>query len=650
MFLNFEKLQKGSVICRYGDQGDKFYLIFSGRIAVLVPKKFKIKMNYIDYLKYLHYLLELKEYGLALEAINLNISIYNSRDILDMKQSVNKRLENEQEDEIIESPTIPPLRTNNMSNYDVVLIEEYLYKVRPKESIDPRIDTDNTLEEIKKEEELNTITALIYFQVAALENSHTFGAVSLSDAISNRTTSIICLEDSTCGSLILQIYKKYIRSSQEGIRRLNTQCLYTNALFEGISMESFNKNYFNYFRLIELSLGESLFTQGEKKTELFFLKEGEIQLLTSSSLNNLDNLEHLRQTKTIKENKSDLRFKSNAIKRNFTQIRPNLKLVIYNQRNVIGIDDCVYNGNFFITAKCKSQKASVYAVDYNFFIQIMNTDRILQENFERYVSVRKGIMITRLKQIKEIICSSKLIPLNDNYLHQEDTSYRTRKVNNKTYDILHKTAINRNYLRKRLLTEKATLANNSYTFKTEEEIMNTLSFKKSPTAKKTSNITYDSNTICTTKNTVTTIPETKIGDKTINNITSLIYNSSSKNKMINNNSRSQFSKSRIIALDYNQNQYFQIEGTVAWETIIGKYIENGDSIKKTKKKNQVTLISSNAKSQMIKFQNHFIQEKVSNNSKTGRNKMINQSNRLICSQIDILGYENAILKTKEKTL
>lgn len=72
----YEEYQEGNIICKNGDKGDKFFLIFSGKVSCLIPKELNIKMSKYDYLKYLLTLNIYQEYELINKVILINKDKY----------------------------------------------------------------------------------------------------------------------------------------------------------------------------------------------------------------------------------------------------------------------------------------------------------------------------------------------------------------------------------------------------------------------------------------------------------------------------------------------------------------------------------------------------------------------------------------------
>ena len=66
-----------------------------------------------------------------------------------------------------------------------------------------------------------------------------------------------------------------MKETQEKIRKSNIESVYSQSIFKCFSYDYFEKNYFNMFKLITKSQGQYLFNQGDKREDIFILKEGE---------------------------------------------------------------------------------------------------------------------------------------------------------------------------------------------------------------------------------------------------------------------------------------------------------------------------------------------------------------------------------------
>ena len=90
-----EKYSAKKLLMKYGDKGDKFYLILHGTVSILIPIKVNIQLTFNEYNRYIAILIFYKEFELARMSIKDNKHIYNI-DLPDIKviiQYINKNKE-----------------------------------------------------------------------------------------------------------------------------------------------------------------------------------------------------------------------------------------------------------------------------------------------------------------------------------------------------------------------------------------------------------------------------------------------------------------------------------------------------------------------------------------------------------------------------
>ena len=71
-YLKLEKKPQNYIIFRYGNKGNKFYIVFSGELSVLILKEVKVQTSYIKYFMHLLILKLLKEDDLVYKIISCN--------------------------------------------------------------------------------------------------------------------------------------------------------------------------------------------------------------------------------------------------------------------------------------------------------------------------------------------------------------------------------------------------------------------------------------------------------------------------------------------------------------------------------------------------------------------------------------------------
>ena len=74
--LIYEYHPMNRLIMKYGDEGDKFYIILSGTVAVLIPVKIKVFLSVNEYCRYIALLLLYKEYQIAKQVIKENSNLH----------------------------------------------------------------------------------------------------------------------------------------------------------------------------------------------------------------------------------------------------------------------------------------------------------------------------------------------------------------------------------------------------------------------------------------------------------------------------------------------------------------------------------------------------------------------------------------------
>ena len=116
----YESFSNKRLIMRYGDSGDKFYLILYGTVSILIPVKINISMTFYEYCQYIATLLLYKEFELAKIVIRENKHIY-SLEIPDIKYIIyffNK--EEEENNSIYKNCSIRGIKSEKNINSKII--------------------------------------------------------------------------------------------------------------------------------------------------------------------------------------------------------------------------------------------------------------------------------------------------------------------------------------------------------------------------------------------------------------------------------------------------------------------------------------------------------------------------------------------------
>ena len=372
-FIQCEYMKKNTIVCLNGQLGDKFYLIFTGSIGVLVPNSYTMIMTSDEFIGHLLSLFELHELDLIHKSISSNRKIIDSsytKQLIDIEKQcqTNKQL--------------------TCFKTEEIELNEYINRLIPKEV------TTNSKESME-------FTLWKYIKVVDLEAGKSFGDVALKDNFSKRTATIITLEDSYFGTIKKDIYQACIRDTLERIRRNNIETIYNTKLFNDYSKELFKIYIFNNFKGVVINRGKYLFYQGEERKEIYFIKSGEFKVDIFCSCKDLSE---------IIDN-----FGGDSYNRDlFIKIQLNEKMKIYNKDkrifsiflikkgDVLGMDDYLtFNtNNFFCSVKCISKTAEYFSITLSYFNKLKE-DFLIKKNYEKWIKVRKKLIVDRLIELKD---------------------------------------------------------------------------------------------------------------------------------------------------------------------------------------------------------------------------------------------------------
>ena len=127
----------------------------------------------------------------------------------------------------------------------------------------------------------------------------------------------------------------------EKTRRNNIERLLNTKLFCGVNYHTFDTKLYNYFIFTKERKSNFMFKRGDKRTTLYYIKKGEIQLEINGTCKQLDDIIILIG------GKSENKILNNLIKENkklmeFINIPKKFIISIYSQGDFIGTDEIIY--------------------------------------------------------------------------------------------------------------------------------------------------------------------------------------------------------------------------------------------------------------------------------------------------------------------
>ena len=304
--LGFVKLERGKILFKIGDIGDKFYFILKGKISVLKLKELtNILMTNVEYLKYCIFLINNKEDYILNEVFNKNkknFDFISTGDITKIYRIVCMKILREKiTDHIIENNAqlMDFFSEYNLNMSSFHLNESELKQLEEQKDKDeytsvkdwenyilkkvqPSIKDSIFFEEyegmFKDKEKKYNITCYVYEAFLYFGPGLFFGDFALDSDISRRNGTIRA-EEKTYLAWMKSVDYANIIAPRRKIEKYNEiMFLYKNFFFKNLNVYAFEKKYFHLFPPREFVKGDTIYYQNIIPNHLYFIKTGQIQL------------------------------------------------------------------------------------------------------------------------------------------------------------------------------------------------------------------------------------------------------------------------------------------------------------------------------------------------------------------------------------
>ena len=337
-----------------------------------------------------------------------------------------------------------PYEISNLVNYVIAILEFFSEQVdeflSPTEYI--KICSLNKYLKISdKKKKKEKLTIFQYFEITKKVEGDIFGELALQHEDCKRTATMIVTKDSVFGCLSKNDYNLCLKGIEMKKRKNDINFIISFSLFDEQNWVYFGKQYFNFFKKENLTIGKVLINQNEKIENIFFIMEGQIEISTKLSPEDIIRIMEKKNKaiKTLKKNgnkvdKNDIENFGNSeeeINKDDVNVDKNIKrfniyndesliskrniilskkqhklmkeiknyrLYIIDNKDIIGLSD-ICNGNkiSFIKATCLSTDAIVFSININILEQLRKKNWKIQKNYREISQKREKIMIERLK-------------------------------------------------------------------------------------------------------------------------------------------------------------------------------------------------------------------------------------------------------------
>ena len=476
--LKYDTFLKNNVICKYGDNADKFYIILKGKVIFLVPKMHK---HYLSEEEYIEYLIKLRKKGeneIVKNLIITNQLIFYFGDNFD-DYVINCLQRHEKNNEKLYSERIYNLlyefknfikkekeeEKNNKNNFNENAKESIDIKELIKTTALYTYD-DPEYTKIKKKK---LITTFEYESTNIFEEGDTFGSVGTNNSNNKRTATSVCFEDCHLGILekddYLNILEKVNSKAKDRLFDLVTE----NRIFIKLSKFIFINKYIFMFHFVKYYKHDFILNDNQKFDNLIILYKGEYTLSINKNILELNDL--IVKFKKIRGNLMNL--PEEIVKKDLKEINENKSLLIkikYSSKNVANL---IMKKQNYIISKVKEnlvigypntidpetnlplfncQCASNHALGYKVKKEMLNL--IEKDGYLRKKPTEMAINLTdlfleRLLELKNMIMNRINNP--GNYIYEENNKIEEVKNNNSENGIkenMEDNKIERNYIPK----------------------------------------------------------------------------------------------------------------------------------------------------------------------------------------------------------
>jgi CRP-like cAMP-binding protein len=410
-YLSHKFIEKHKILFRTGDLGNKFYIVLKGRVNIMKPELKMEKITIWDYYKYLIKLRDRNEHNLLKLTLLANQEkvFVNFKDLENLEEicfQIKYRKTLQMRPSILElEKAFSEFRkdfSNNSNKMESILTNSQIdYESNSIKLRNFRLDNYKYLE---NELELREVT--LYYNKIFLQKSEGeyFGEFSLENSNNQRTATVIADIDTHLGYLETHVYKEYISIEQQKI--INKEILFflDNFFFQTIANKLFEKKYFPMFLLNECRRGETLFKEGEEVNYLYFIREGEVELILNKSVLEIHKLsKYMKEISFQKDDDSEyvLQNEPKNYQKELNE-KKKVKLFIYSWKEVLGMEEFYFGLNRLYQCKVVSDKAKIYKIAVNDLLNLLKAEKDCYKVIESKSLLKINTFLQRLIDVKNI--------------------------------------------------------------------------------------------------------------------------------------------------------------------------------------------------------------------------------------------------------
>lgn len=284
--MKYEYFNKNTVMFKYGDKGDKFYIILKGKIGFLIPQKVKLKLNEEEYLINLAHLYQNGEFELVKHIMHINQTVFDFGE--DFEKYILEHISEF-------------YKKNGKYKYSIRAYHKLIEISKNNFQIKNKIATDNI--SIKDYIDMNRIIngreaskkkkqiILFYYQhVNNFEDGQTFGYMALESKSNKRTSSAITLTNCELAFLTKDEYLSILGGIHNKSRNNIYELMSSFKLLGNISKQTFDSEVIHKIKFVNYLKGEMIIEENKKLDEFYIFYSGTFKLSINKNIIELNEL------------------------------------------------------------------------------------------------------------------------------------------------------------------------------------------------------------------------------------------------------------------------------------------------------------------------------------------------------------------------
>ena len=505
-----EKIKSEKIIYLNGQIGKKCYIILDGRVSILEPCNFYVKGTYEKFYQYMEFLLLNNEYELIRLCFSSNTKYINekktlyknkfykfndllerlinsdlkmeptdekayiekfdffinkcfdSKNILDEKQKKiqeelekkideeeKKEKEKEEEEQKLEEDPDRIITGNDAAN-DRYEILDKIRKIKRQSIID--FYKKKKKKKIKDKDKVFILWKYNNKNITILKKGDSFAEIVLKKNDNKIKSTIISKTDCLFCYLERDEYRNLISEFIDDARRINVDSLMHSKLFHNYNSDLFNIHYFSFFTPVKKAKGDYLFRQKDVRKNIFFIKNGGVQIEYFSCWSDLDDLLDILSEQTTKKKKYNNMVLTEEELKNFIYKKQKFNIFNYFNGEIAGTNEILYPDTdvFMFDAICTSE-CEIFSLDVESLKNIIN-EKIIRKNYNELNVIKKEKLIQRLMTIK-----SNMLFQYSLLIHSENKKQSTEKTLKNNDSILNDKSRNKLSIKTNLFSSSSDL-------------------------------------------------------------------------------------------------------------------------------------------------------------------------------------------------